>query len=98
MTEPKEDKIAKCNHDFERLVNDTVDNWVRDWLADLIRANNQTSNTHLTTLGIGKTTRLLRTRIDFCSVDEYQRYLISEVYENSSNRLILLDNEVRFKL
>jgi hypothetical protein len=97
MTEPENSKVAKYNHDFNGLANDTIDGWVRDWLADLIRSNNQTSNTRLLILGIGKTTRLLRTRIDFCSVDEYQRYMISKAYENSTNRLILLDNEVSFK-
>lgn len=94
MEEPKKSKVAKFMHDFKGLGSDTVDTWVFDWLADMIRSCNQTMDTHLIILGIGKSTRLLRIRNDFSPVDEYQKYLISRAYETAKNRLILLDNEV----
>jgi len=94
MSESVENKEAKFAHDFDKLKSDTVIGWVYSWLADLIRANNLTPNTHMIIIGIGKTTQIFRRRNDFLVVDEATKSKIVKAYTKSKNRLILLDNEV----
>jgi hypothetical protein len=94
MSESVEDKEAKFRHDFDKLKSDTVSGWVYNWLADLIRANNQTPNTHMIIIGIGRTTQIFRRRNDFLVIDEATKTKIVKTYIKSKNRLILLDNEV----
>ena len=89
-----ENRTIKFAHDLNKLNNDTTKEWVFNWLSDLVRADNQTSNTHLITLGLRKTSQLLRMRNDFFLLDEFQKLCISQAYNKAKNRLILLDNEV----
>eukprot|EP00826_Nyctotherus_ovalis_P018284 TRINITY_DN15458_c0_g1_i1.p1 TRINITY_DN15458_c0_g1~~TRINITY_DN15458_c0_g1_i1.p1 ORF type:complete len:356 (+),score=110.58 TRINITY_DN15458_c0_g1_i1:1847-2914(+) len=93
MNESAEKKEAKFSHDFEKLRADTVSGWVYNWLSDLIRANNQTPNTHMIIIGIGRTTQIFRRRNDFLVVDEATKTKIVKAYNKAKNRLILLDNE-----
>lgn len=92
--EVPEAQTAKFLHDFEQLKKWTLVNWVNNWLSDLIRANNQTPNTRIISVGIGKTTRLFRLRSDFQLLDYTVKPKIIKAYRNAKNRVIILDNKV----
>ena len=94
INEPAETQTAKFLHDFEQLKKWTLADWVDDWLSDLIKANNQTLNTRIISVGMGKTTRLFRLRSDFQLLDHTIKPKIVKAYRNAKNRVIILDNKV----
>ena len=94
LREPPKNKEAKFAHDFEKVRSSPVSDWIKSWISDIIRANNWTLKTVMITVGIGKTTRLLKMRSDFRLLDEKARSSLGKAYSKSKNRLILLDNEV----
>ena len=94
VRDPVEKRMAQFAHDFECVKKTTIKDWTNDWLCDIIRANNRTIKTTIKTVGMGKTTRLLKMRIDFCLLDENVKSCMAKAYLNSKNRLIILDNEV----
>jgi len=93
MKESPENLEAKFSHDVQKLSTNTVEDWIKAWIADIIRANNRTPSTRMISVGIGKTTRLFRMRNDFRAIDEFSKNLISKAYVKAKNRLIILDNE-----
>lgn len=94
--ETQETQKAKFSHDFEYLKEYTLSSWVNDWVSDLIRANNQTPNTRIISVGMGKTTRLFRMRSDFNLLDYNEKPKIIKAYRQARNRVIILDNKVSF--
>ena len=94
LRDPIEHQQAKFGHDLESVERTPVRDWVHNWLSDIVRSNNKTSKTVMITVGIGKTSRLLRLRNDFRLLDESIMSNMAKSYLKSKNRLILLDNEV----
>lgn len=97
-TENPETQKAKFRHDLKKLKECTLASWVNDWILDLVRANNQTPDSRIISVGMGKTTRLFRMRSDFLLLDYTQRPKIVQAYKKAKNRVIILDNKVSWYL
>ena len=79
---------------LESVKKNTVKKWVDSWLCDLIRADNRTLKSIIMSVGLGKTTRLLKTRNDFHLLDDPIKNSMAKAYVNSKNRIFIIDNEV----
>lgn len=85
---------TKFGHDFAMLGKIDMKDWANGWIADLVRANDQSAEYRTIFVGIGKTARLLRLRSNLRQLDEGARRKISNKYKKSRSRVIILDNEV----
>eukprot|EP00830_Metopus_es_P006955 TRINITY_DN1658_c0_g2_i1.p1 TRINITY_DN1658_c0_g2~~TRINITY_DN1658_c0_g2_i1.p1 ORF type:complete len:988 (+),score=161.66 TRINITY_DN1658_c0_g2_i1:67-3030(+) len=86
-------QMAIFEKDYQKVSQSTISDWTKSWISDHIRANNRTSKTIIMSVGMGKTTRLLKMRNDFSPLNEVVKSAMAKGYQRSKNRVIILDNE-----